>query len=253
MCVDVAFMASSRQATWIAVTLILMGAALPAVAAEEVINVILDQARVAKVPERTTTMVVGNPLIADVSVQAGGIMVVTGKGYGRNQPDRTRPDRQGARGAAGCRSRVRSIMSSFIGGSRANPIAARQNCERRITLGDTPEYFEPHSARPEIAILGRSKVKRSELPRDRSQIRIARNLKPVSVFAFDASFSPETVPGSRTAVVRVGRSAATFRFFGLSAINATSKASRCEDRLLIWIVAQWRRQSINRTDFARHV
>ena len=35
-----------------------------------------------KLPEGATTIVVGNPLIADVSVQAGGLVVVTGKGYG---------------------------------------------------------------------------------------------------------------------------------------------------------------------------
>ena len=29
-----------------------------------------------------TTLVIGNPMIADVSMQSGGLMVVTGKGYG---------------------------------------------------------------------------------------------------------------------------------------------------------------------------
>jgi Flp pilus assembly secretin CpaC len=42
----------------------------------------LDQAKVLKLPEKTATLVVGNPLIADVAVQPGGIMVVTGKSYG---------------------------------------------------------------------------------------------------------------------------------------------------------------------------
>ena len=42
----------------------------------------LDQAKILKLPERTATLVVGNPLIADVVVQSGGIVVVTGKGYG---------------------------------------------------------------------------------------------------------------------------------------------------------------------------
>ena len=46
------------------------------------INVILDQAKLLKLPERVATIVVGNPLIADVALQSGGILVVTGKGYG---------------------------------------------------------------------------------------------------------------------------------------------------------------------------
>ena len=35
-----------------------------------------------ELPERIATIVIGNPLIADASLQAGGLMVITGKGYG---------------------------------------------------------------------------------------------------------------------------------------------------------------------------
>ena len=50
--------------------------------AGEPITVQLDQAKLLKLPEKTATLVVGNPLIADVAVQPGGIMVVTAKSYG---------------------------------------------------------------------------------------------------------------------------------------------------------------------------
>src|SRR5262247_2505580 len=53
----------------------------PALAAD-MINIVLDQAVVTKLPDRIATIVVGNPLIADVSIQAGGLLIVTGKGYG---------------------------------------------------------------------------------------------------------------------------------------------------------------------------
>ena len=33
-------------------------------------------------PPSVATIVVGNPLIADVTLQTGGVIVVTGKGYG---------------------------------------------------------------------------------------------------------------------------------------------------------------------------
>ena len=46
------------------------------------IAVNVDQARLVKLPARVATIVVGNPLIADVALQAGGVIVVTGKGYG---------------------------------------------------------------------------------------------------------------------------------------------------------------------------
>ncbi len=51
-------------------------------AAQEPIVVAVDQARIMKLPERAATIVIGNPLIADLSIQSGGIAVVTGKAYG---------------------------------------------------------------------------------------------------------------------------------------------------------------------------
>src|SRR5215467_4933004 len=58
----------------------LAATAEPAVDATIAVNV--DQARLLKLPARVSTIVVGNPLIADVTLQNGGIVVVTGKGYG---------------------------------------------------------------------------------------------------------------------------------------------------------------------------
>ena len=50
----------------------------------DVLEITLDQAKVAKVPTGTTTLVVGNPSVADVTMLKGGVgMVVTGKGYGQ--------------------------------------------------------------------------------------------------------------------------------------------------------------------------
>jgi Flp pilus assembly secretin CpaC len=46
------------------------------------VSINLDQAKLIKIPERTTTIVIGNPLVADAALQSGGLLVVTGKGYG---------------------------------------------------------------------------------------------------------------------------------------------------------------------------
>src|ERR1700716_1176096 len=54
--------------------------AAPASAAPFTVNV--DQAQIMRLPEKVATIVIGNPLIADASLQNGGILVVTGKGYG---------------------------------------------------------------------------------------------------------------------------------------------------------------------------
>lgn len=46
------------------------------------LGLVLDQAKLVKLPERVATIVIGNPLIADASLQPDGLMVMTGKGYG---------------------------------------------------------------------------------------------------------------------------------------------------------------------------
>ena len=62
----------------------LLGCALfaAAPAQADTVSVSLDQARLLKIPDRVTTIVIGNPLIADAALQGGGLLVVTGKGYG---------------------------------------------------------------------------------------------------------------------------------------------------------------------------
>src|SRR3954463_1554141 len=48
----------------------------------DTIAVNVDQAKLVRLPGKVATIVVGNPLIADVTLQPGGMIVVTGKGYG---------------------------------------------------------------------------------------------------------------------------------------------------------------------------
>ena len=42
----------------------------------------MDEAKLVKLPDLAATIVIGNPLIADATIQAGGLAVLTGKGYG---------------------------------------------------------------------------------------------------------------------------------------------------------------------------
>jgi len=56
------------------------GAAAP----DDILRITVDQAQVAKLPANTSTVIIGNPAIADVTTLKNGAgMVVTGKGYGR--------------------------------------------------------------------------------------------------------------------------------------------------------------------------
>lgn len=46
------------------------------------IMVTIDHAKIVRLPEKVQTVVIGNPIVADVTVQRNGILVVTGKSYG---------------------------------------------------------------------------------------------------------------------------------------------------------------------------
>jgi Pilus formation protein N terminal region len=114
----------------------------PSAVAADAVVVILDQAKVMRIPERATTVVVGNPLIADISVQTGGMIVVTGKGYGVT--NLIALDRGGATlleqmiEVQGPSDRIVVVHRGIDKESYScTPI-----CERRITLGDNPIYFE---------------------------------------------------------------------------------------------------------------
>ena len=64
-------------------TAMLAGFGAAGAAAEPMMNVLIDQAKIAKVPEGTKTLVIGSPIVADVTLLHGSnTMVVTGKGYG---------------------------------------------------------------------------------------------------------------------------------------------------------------------------
>ena len=120
-----------------------LAAMMPPVAAvaADTIDVVLDQAQIVRLPDRVGTIVVGNPLIADVTVQSGGLMVVTGKGYGR-----TNVIALDHHGAVLMEKAVQvqgphNVVVIYRGVDRESYSCAPK-CERRITLGDTKDYFD---------------------------------------------------------------------------------------------------------------
>jgi hypothetical protein len=69
---------------WLAVVFVLAAGASPARADNSMIAVTLDQAKIARMPHGTATLIVGNPMIADVTMlKNNNTMVITGKGFGQ--------------------------------------------------------------------------------------------------------------------------------------------------------------------------
>jgi hypothetical protein len=112
-----------------------------AAGAAETLTVVLDQAQIMPLPDRVGTIIIGNPLIADVALQAGGTMVITGKGYGST--NLIVLDRGGATVMTKTIQVVgpRDAVVMYRGIDRESYSCA-PTCERRITLGDAPPYFD---------------------------------------------------------------------------------------------------------------
>lgn len=130
----------SRRLLAVAVAALALVAARPA-AATEALAVEVDQASIVKMPEQVATIVIGNPLIADVVLQGGGTMVVTGKAYGTTNVILL--DRAGAtlmERLIEVRSPRDNVVFVYRGAERETYSCAPK-CERRITLGDSAAYF----------------------------------------------------------------------------------------------------------------
>jgi Flp pilus assembly secretin CpaC len=82
------------SAALMAIVIAVPAAADPPMPWPDTIVVFMDQARLVQLPERAANVVIGNPLIADVSIQPGGLTVITGKSYGATNFVAT--DRKGA-------------------------------------------------------------------------------------------------------------------------------------------------------------
>jgi len=119
-----------------------LGFALANVARADTMTVSLDQAQLLRLPNGVATIVIGNPLIADASLQPGGLLVITGKGYGST--NLLALDRSG---------RVVLDKQLVVGKPRAGGVVVVQKgldtetyscnpeCAPRATLGDTPGFF----------------------------------------------------------------------------------------------------------------
>lgn len=135
--------ANGSPLRWLAAALLFAATVSPAAAAPaEPIVVRLDQAKLLQLPERAATVVVGNPLIADLSVQPGGLAVITGKGYGAT--NFVVVDRSGVvltEKTVEVTEPADKTVIVYRGPDRET-YSCTPDCSRRITLGDNPEFFD---------------------------------------------------------------------------------------------------------------
>ena len=129
---------------WLLASILFFAVAAPALAAETIV-VNIDQATIFALPTRAKTLIIGNPLIADISLVRGkdqDLAVVTGKGYGA-----TNVIALDGNGIELLKKTVEvtgpsdRIVVVYRGVTRET-YSCTPECSRRITLGDFPDYFD---------------------------------------------------------------------------------------------------------------
>ena len=133
---------SCRRLRFAAAFALAIGAAYPASALADNVNVNVDEARIMRLPAGVATIVIGNPLIADATLQPGGILVLTGKGFGAT--NMMALDRSGrvvlTHNIEVVAPKSADLVVVYRGMERESYSCAPV-CERRITLGDSVPYF----------------------------------------------------------------------------------------------------------------
>jgi len=101
-----------------------------------------DQSQLIRLPRPATEVIIGNPSIADVAIQGGNLLVVTGKSFGvtniialdaqRNviQDQRVVVDHDDGR------------TLSLYKGTKRESYTCTPECSPTITVGDAVEYFD---------------------------------------------------------------------------------------------------------------
>jgi hypothetical protein len=114
---------------------------MPVDGGRDTVAVMIDHAKVVRLPERTQTVVVGNPMIADITVQRNGIVVVTGKSYGITNVIAL--DGAGSLIAESFIT-VQAATESVVivqRGLERESYSCTPNCQPSILLGDSSKYF----------------------------------------------------------------------------------------------------------------
>jgi hypothetical protein len=103
--------------------------------------VMIDHAKVIRLPDKTQTVIVGNPIIADVTIQKNGIIVVTGKSYGVT--NLIALDTAGTL-LAESMIRVQAPNEAVVTvqrGLERETYSCTPNCQPSLLLGDSNKYF----------------------------------------------------------------------------------------------------------------
>ena len=122
-------------------TLLRLAPAVPAMAASNSVQVLVDQATLVRLDRPAAEIVVGNPSIADVSVQSGKLLVVTGKSFGETNLIVMDADGKVVANRQLIVQEPRTGFVTVYRGSARQTLHCAPYCTPPLVIGDTPDVI----------------------------------------------------------------------------------------------------------------
>ena len=114
--------------------------ATPAAAGDLIVR--YDQSQLLRLPRPASEIIVGNPSIADVALQDGNLLVVTGKTFGITNIIALDTDHNVIQDQRVMVERDDRRVVNLHKGSQRFTFACTPNCEPTLTIGDEKDFFE---------------------------------------------------------------------------------------------------------------
>jgi Flp pilus assembly secretin CpaC len=137
-------------------------AAGPAKATDDLI-VKYDQSQLLRLPRPAAEIIIGNPAIADISVQSGNLLVITGKTFGITNIIALDADRNVIQDQRVLVKRDEVKVVNLHRGAQRQSYNCTPQCNPSITVGDEQAYFDT------IQKASQAKIGFSERAADSSQ------------------------------------------------------------------------------------
>ena len=118
------------------------GTAVPSAQPLEDVIVKYDQSQLLPLPRVASEIIIGNPVIADVTVQAGNLLVVTGKSFGITNMIVLDTKREVIFEKRVLVKREDSKVVNLQRGTLRQTFNCTPQCNPTVTIGDDPAYFD---------------------------------------------------------------------------------------------------------------
>jgi Flp pilus assembly secretin CpaC len=139
---DVELRAKRTTYALLIVAALTAGGVSSAIAANDEIEILIDQASLVKLDRPAAEIVVGNPSIADVSVQSGKVLVVTGKSFGETNLIVLDGGGKTIVSKRLIVSEPRTGLVTVYRGIARQTVHCAPHCTPPLVIGDAPDYFE---------------------------------------------------------------------------------------------------------------